>query len=119
MQRNAPVRLTSTTLLPLLDRQVFERHGGRAGAGVVEQQVEPAEGLLRLVEERLHRGVVADVGRHHEGLSARGLALRRGRFERLLAPSGKHDGVAGLHQRDRRRPADAAAGARHERDLFW
>src|SRR5262249_49442903 len=36
-------------LSPLLDRQIFKRDGRGADACVVEQEVEPAEGLLRVV----------------------------------------------------------------------
>ena len=55
VQRNAPVRFVSTTDRPLLERQVLERHGRRADPGVVEQQVEPAEPLVDLGEERRDR----------------------------------------------------------------
>ena len=74
MQRKAPVRLTSTTRLPLLDRQLLERDRRRAGAGVVEQQVEAAERRLGRREQRLDRGRVGDVGR--DGESAVGAARR-------------------------------------------
>jgi Pyruvate/2-oxoacid:ferredoxin oxidoreductase gamma subunit len=52
VQRKAPVRLTSTTLLPLLERELLERHRRRAGAGVVEQQVEAAEAGFHSLEQR-------------------------------------------------------------------
>jgi len=62
--------------------------------------------------------MIGDIRRHHEGFPAESLALGRRRLERFLTPTCEHDRVASLHQPERRRPADAAARARHERDLF-
>ena len=53
--------------LPLLEAQVLERDRRRAHAGVVEQQVEPAEALLASsANSAFTDGRVADVGGHGE-----------------------------------------------------
>ena len=54
--------------LPLVERQIFDRHRRRADAGIVEQHVEPAVGLLGLGEQRFDGGRIADVGRHRQAL---------------------------------------------------
>ena len=46
-QRNEPGQVGVDDAPPLFERQLVERHGRRADAGVVEQQVEPAESLAR------------------------------------------------------------------------
>src|SRR4029077_19626824 len=55
---------------PLLDGQVLQGNGRSAGAGVVEQQIESAEGFLRLLEQPAHGGWVADVGGNGQGTRA-------------------------------------------------
>jgi hypothetical protein len=77
--------------LPLLHRELLERDRRRAGAGVVEEDVEAAVLLLDGGEERLDGGRIGGVGRHDEdavgaiaGGGARrlervGAAARRGR----------------------------------------
>jgi hypothetical protein len=46
----------------LLVRQILERHRRRADPGIVEQQIEPAERLLRLGEERANGCGITDIG---------------------------------------------------------
>ena len=52
VHRNAPVRLVSTTAFHRSSVEVLERHGRRADAGVVDEQVEPAEPLADDGEQR-------------------------------------------------------------------
>ncbi len=48
--------------LPLLEGQLFDLPGGRADPGVVEQDIEPAEAFLDLLEELLDGCGIADIG---------------------------------------------------------
>ena len=102
-------------LLPLLVREVLERHRRRAAAGVVEEHVEAAERLPWSREQRLHGVGIADVGGHHQ---------RRARPRRdsaavsssgSAAPAGERDAVAVAQQRERGGLADAAARAGDQR----
>ena len=102
-------------LLPGLQRQLFHRHRGRADAGVVEQQVEPAEVLLDPREQRLDRFRIADVGRHRQGLGVAGFL--GGLLELVGAAAGQHHRIAVAGQRKRHRLADARSGPRHHRHL--
>jgi hypothetical protein len=83
----------------------------RAAAGVVEQQIEPAEVLAHGVEKAFHRTRVTHVGRHGQR-AVRGQAevCHRG-IERGLAPAGEHHAPAGVGQRTRGGLADAGAAA--------
>ena len=105
-------------LLPGLVGQVLERHRRRADAGIVEQDVEAAEGLLGLGEQRLDRRGIADVGGDGEALGAGRLSLAHGLFQLVRAASGEDGGVALLHQRQCDSLADAGSGAGDESD-FW
>jgi hypothetical protein len=51
--------------LPALQRYFFQRHAAHANAGIVEQEVEPAEHFLGFGKQRQDRGRLADVGRYH------------------------------------------------------
>ena len=109
-----PVRLTSTTALPLL---VVSSSNGIGGALV------PA--LLKSRSRRPNfflassgRAISTEAGIRHVGRNDERPARAGRRLLELLAPaSGERDVVAGLQQRLRHRPADAAAGARHDRNL--
>ena len=109
VHRNGPVRLAATTLEPGLVRQILQRHGRRAAAGIVEHQVEAAEGLLGPGEQGLDRFPLGDVGRHGQRIGGVVAGHARGLFERFLAAAGQHHLVAVLEQRQRRGAADAAA----------
>ena len=98
---------------PLLDGQVLEWYARGADAGVVEQQVQAAEGLLRLREQRLHRLRIAHVGRHRQRPRACARVLH-GLLQRILAPSRERDAVPVLQERERYALADAAACARND-----
>ena len=92
VQRNAPVRLTSTTALPLLERQLVQRNRRRADAGVVEQQVQPAEALRATASNRASTpSSVGDIGRDRRGHS----------------PPMRRDGARFLRAASSRRPASA------------
>ena len=120
ISRNACLRAEEGTgevrlddCVPLLEREILERHSGRAHTGVVEQHVESSEPRVDLGEERRHRRRITDVA--GQGDSA-GACLAGRRLERLETPAGEDDGVARACQRDRGGTADAAAGARDQRD---
>ena len=61
--------------IPLLERQVLHRNTGGVDAGVVEQQIEPAELLADLREETADFLGLAHIGRDGEHRAARGLRL--------------------------------------------
>ena len=48
--------------LPVLDRKVLQRRGRDVDAGVVEEQVEPAKGLVRCLERHVAGVGAGDVG---------------------------------------------------------
>src|SRR6478752_2699925 len=68
---------------PLVQRQLVHRHRRRVHAGVVEQQVQPAEAAFDGVEQRLHAGGLAHVGGHGQGLLAARFGLGRQRLQGL------------------------------------
>ena len=68
-------------VLPLIDGEIFERDGRRESPGVVEQEIEPAEPLLRPREQRLDR---RRVRRRRSATTASG--RRRRRLRRRFAP---------------------------------
>ena len=100
----------------------------RADAGVVEQDVDPAEALDRVVDRLGHRGVVADVGDDGQAGAARSLDRRPQRVQLLgrahrvrrvgerRGDVQRDDVVAVLRQRERRRAALAVGGAGDEGD---
>ena len=101
---------------PLRDREVLERHAGDVDPGVVEEDVEPAETLLRPGEECAYGLGIAHVCGVGKG------AGRAARFidrlvQRVRPAARQHHGIAFLQQRERDRFADAAPRARHERHL--
>ena len=113
VHRKVPVRFVSTTACHCSHGQLLERHGGRADAGVVEEQVEPLVALIDLREHRPHRLRVGDVARDRDGAVPR---LGGGLLERLAATAGEDDGPARPREGDRDRPPDPAACAGDERD---
>ena len=60
---------------------------------------------------------LADVAGKGDGLAAGPLDLLLHGFQRLLAPAGEHERVAGIRQRLGRGPADARARAGDEGDF--
>ena len=71
VQRNAPVRLTSTTRRHCSTVRSSSGTAGAPRAGVVEQQVEAAEGLPRRLEEGRDRRGIAHVGRERPAPACR------------------------------------------------
>jgi hypothetical protein len=94
-----------------------------ADAGVVEQQVDPAEPLHGRLDRRGHCGVVAHV-RHRGQRAALGLQRRElvGRSHRIAGVGerrgdvDRRDVVARAGQRERRGPALPVGGAGDQRD---
>ena len=117
MQRNAPVRLTSTTRRHSSIVRSSSGTARRARAGVVEEQVEAAEGLLRRLEEGADRLGVGHVGRDGEGPAAVRPRLVDGLRERLGPAAGQDDRVALGQQGEGRRPADPRPRAGDDRCL--
>jgi hypothetical protein len=101
----------------LLERELVERHGRGAGAGVVEQHVEPTEGFDGLVEQGFDRCGVAGVGRHREGTRAGVACGCDGLRQRVGAPAGEGDVVTRVQEGDRAGAADAAARAGDDGDF--
>src|SRR6185312_16398807 len=101
-------------LLPLFGRQVFEWKRRSSGASVIEKQIEPAELLLGLVEERPHGDGVGHVrGNDHGGRGDRGRRL----FEGGGPAAGQHQRIAFFRQCQRRGPADPRTRPRDHRDF--
>src|SRR5438128_2539494 len=95
--------------LPLFERQVFYRDWWCTDAGVVEQQVEAAEALLRVREQCAHRVRILDIGWNGYATRDRGArALDRG-IEKIGASPGKNDAVPILDEGERDRFADPGA----------
>ncbi len=92
--------------LPLGDADVLERHRRCADAGIVEHEVEPAEAVGHLGEQRGDRAGIGHVGGHRQAL-AEGFAELGGFFQLVGAAAGERHRVAGLHQRERRCSSDA------------
>ena len=113
VQRNAPVRLTSTTRRHCSNVSLPAGHG-RAVPGVVEQQVEAAERSSFVVEQRPDR---ARVARRRQATRARRLRPpARGRPRAARAGGRPARPSSLVRERQRRRPADAAARAGDDGD---
>lgn len=102
--------------LPALERQFLDRRRS-AKPGIVEQDVEPAIGLLGPGEECVYRIGIADIGRHAECFALGALDLADNRLQRLRPAAGDDDRKPLLGQRQCRGLADAAAAAGNERHL--
>ena len=99
----------------MLERQFVDTDAARGHAGIVEQQIEPAEGFTDALEGLGHRLRLADIG----GQQQIALGRRCGGFlERLQAPAQQGHAVAGAGQGLGAGPADAAAGAGHGGELL-
>ncbi len=90
---------------------------GRADAGVVEEDVEAAEGFAYAREQRADRRGVRDIGGDGERGALRGARFGDRLLERLAAPTGEGDAIAFVQQRDGRGLADAGAGAGDDGDF--
>ena len=84
VQRKAPVRFTFEYRAPAVGRRVEQRlHQEPGVARIVCQDVEPAEGLDRARDRRLHLRLVGHVERKREHFGSRGPAGRPLRAQRL------------------------------------
>ena len=72
--------------LPILEGELVEGHAPSTGAGIVEQDIQAAVGLLHLGEERIDRGGIGHIGGHGEAMARR--TGRRRLLQRVGAPSG-------------------------------
>src|ERR1017187_791514 len=98
-------------------KAVVERHGAAGDAGVVEQQVEPAESVFCFREKLTHGRGIVDVRRYDERLGIGLPYFKRGHFQGLLASAGKNHPVAVLSESDGEVLADPAACAGDDGDL--
>jgi hypothetical protein len=101
--------------LPLFDGQLLDRHATCRDAGVVEQHVEPSEGVVRGGEQRAHGRRVGDVGRHRERARTMRTGIRHRLCQQRLAPAGEDDGKAGFEEGQRDGPANSRSRTRYNR----
>ena len=94
-----------------------EERPGDGAAGVVHDDVEPAELVDGTAHERDHRVVLDHVGGDHERRAAEVPDLPGHDLELLGGPGREQDVGTRLGQRERRGGADAAARAGDDRDL--
>jgi len=77
-------------LIPLVDLEFIERRRQRHQAGVVDQHIDAAIGLLRRLGQRIELSTVSDVGNPVDGITALlhdRVAQRRKRSSSRRAPS--------------------------------
>ena len=114
--QEGPGQVDLDHLLPLLERHVDEQEG-LLDAGVVDQQVEPAERLAGLGEAALHLGLVADVhlatGTARPPAASMVAAIARASSSLAAMVDGHRGAVSG--ERERGALADAAGGAGDQR----
>ena len=101
--------------VPLLER-VLLRLLADVGAGVVDQDVEPAELLDALLHQRLAGVRAGDVDRDRERLGAEALELADRGLALVLVAAGDHHGRAGRREAARHAEPDAAIAAGDDRD---
>jgi hypothetical protein len=117
-QRNGTGEVHGDYGAPLLERQVFHGDRGRAGSGVIEEEVQAAEGVQSFLKESLDAGWVSYVGRDGEDVGGGRASQGSGFFELVGAASGEGYGIAGSVEGQGYRPADSASGACYE-GCFW
>ena len=86
-------------------------------AGIVDQDVEPAEFLRDRGRDAARGVLLAEIARRDQRLAARLDDLIGDLLQRLAPPAGERDRRAFARQRQRRRLTDAAAGAGHPGDF--
>src|SRR5258708_5722489 len=79
--------------------------------GAADQDVEPAERVVRRLGDRTHLRLVGDIASAGDGLGAGRTGQFSGRFSTLNIDIDASDRGAGLGECNRDCPADAAAGA--------
>ena len=101
--------------LPLREGQFVERDRGRAGAGVVEQEIEPAEVALDRGEQSLNGLRIADVARRGDRAPPEAHDLARCLVQLVAPPRHNRHMPPGARERERRRLADPGAAAGDQR----
>src|SRR5690606_25012718 len=112
-ERPANVRLDDRP--PALGVGLPQRHLGVDDAGVVHEQVDPAELGLGARDGLLDGGAVGNVRGEGDGPHARGADLLGRPLEQAGVPGEERDVEAGLRQADRERAPDPPRGAGDER----
>ena len=105
--------------MEVLGRYLFQRLE-LIDAGVVDQDVEPAEGFFGFGEETADVGLIGEVGLHGDGLAAVALDLTHNAVGTVLARAVVDDdggALGGEVQRDR--GADPLGRPRDHRDLSF
>src|SRR6516165_5635953 len=102
--------------LPALVGQLLDRPRSTK-AGIVEQYVEPAVGLLGLGKQIADRFGIADIGRHAESATLLAFDFVDHRLQRLGPPAGDDDREPLLGESKCRGLADTAAAAGDEGDF--
>ena len=98
---------------PVLRRYLLKRGGGTGNAGIVDEDVEPAHGLRRRLDECRSRGSVRHVTDHRPHTGQR----IGGRGEVLFGDVADPDLSAGAVQRARNRQPDSGRPRGHDRAL--
>src|SRR6516162_6125713 len=95
-----------------------ERPGRALGrAGIVDQNVEPAEFASYRLDQRLGRVRLAQIEHPHRDLASFVADRLRNAVERMRVAAGEHEIAARFGESEGNATADAAARSGHERDL--
>ena len=97
----------------------IEEIAALGGAGVIDEDIEPAELALDLLDQFCRRVVAAQIDSRDTGATALLADGGRDLAERLLVAAGQHHVAALGRQRQRDAAADAAARSGHQRDLAF
>ena len=95
-----------------MERFLFAVH-----TSVVEGQIEAAELLQGVADQRLHVRLVGDIGAEEPRSPAQGRDFIHDRLALVAVAIADHHRRAGAGQRQGRRPTNARAAARHDCDL--
>src|SRR5690606_6935840 len=110
-------QLDRDDLVPAVDRVRGARRRRSADSGIVDRDVKRAEALRRLRDERLVVARARDIGAEEEGFGPAGLETPHGLVAPRLVDIRDDDSRAGGRKLLSDRAADAAAGARDDRNL--
>ena len=97
----------------------IEEIAALGGAGIVDENVEPAELALDLLDQFCRRVLAAQIDDGDAGAAALLADGGRDLFERLFVAAGQHHVAAFGRQRQRDATTDAAARSGHQRDLAF
>ncbi len=104
---------------PLRQAQIADGHRRHGRAGIVEDDIEPAETLLRLGKEPVHGIGIGDVAGYRLGPAGADAGFRNRFFEFPFAAASEDDAVASAQKCQRRLSADTGTGARHHCDFAF